>query len=195
MARGGPASRTEPELTSEGFGDREDVAEVVQLSAAGWRGPADEVENLAVLERVVGKPLDAAVLVEIDGDHALARDFGIHERDALLGALGDVIERLAADGCDGGGCSEHDQHLLLARANRDLLERALLIDVAPLVNLREIVGSAAGQRKRQRNGQQPRGGARRKADLRAQFRGRHFACIRGAGGGTRGALQLQRRFG
>ena len=46
------------------------LEEVVVL-AAGRRGARDEVEHLAVLHAVIGDLGDAAVLAEIDGEHAL----------------------------------------------------------------------------------------------------------------------------
>ncbi len=54
--------------------DAEDVVDDAEIVAAGRRGAADEVENLAVLEAVFGEPLDFAVPVEIDGDDALVDD-------------------------------------------------------------------------------------------------------------------------
>ena len=51
------------------------LLEHAEIVAAGRRGPADEVEDLAVLHAVFGEPLDLAVLVEIDRDHALVGDF------------------------------------------------------------------------------------------------------------------------
>src|SRR3954451_3286572 len=117
-------------LTAEWFGQGEDVVDVVQLDAGGGRGPADEVEHPAVFEPVVGQPLNSALLVEVDRDHPLVGDVLVQEGEFLLGALGNVIEHLAADGGDGGGRAEHDQHLLLAGAEWHLLERAFGRDVA-----------------------------------------------------------------
>src|SRR5438105_7449345 len=93
-------------LTAERLGEGEDVVDVVQLDTGGRRGAADEVEHLAVLEPVVGQPLNPALLVEVDRDHPLVGDGLVHEGELLLGALGDVIEHLAADGGDGGGRAE-----------------------------------------------------------------------------------------
>ena len=86
---------------------------------------------------------DPAALVEVDRDHPLVGDVLRHEGELLLGALRDVIERLAADGGDGGGRAEHDQHLLLAGAERNLLQRAFGQDVAALIDLGERVAAAA----------------------------------------------------
>ena len=55
----------------------------------------------------------------------------------LLGALRNVVEHLAADGRDRRGRAEHDQHLLLGRPERDLLERPFRHDVAALIGLGE----------------------------------------------------------
>src|SRR5262249_14830416 len=49
----------------------EEAREIIDLAPARRRGAADEVEDLAVLDAVIGEPLHAAVLVEIDRDHAL----------------------------------------------------------------------------------------------------------------------------
>src|SRR6185312_11645550 len=91
------------------------------------------------------EPFDPAALVEIDRDHALAGDLLVQERHVLLAALRDVIERLAADRGDGRGRAQHDQHLLLAGAERDLLQRALGNDIAALVHLLEGVAAATGE--------------------------------------------------
>ncbi len=49
--------------------------------------------------------------------------------------LRNVIERVAVDGGDGGGRTQYQQHLLLRRADRDLLKRAWLQHVAALEGL------------------------------------------------------------
>ena len=129
---------------SEQFEVLEHVAQVAQLLAAGRRGLRQEVENLAVLQAVIGQPLDPAILVEIDRDHALIDHRMRHEGRLALGLLRDVIERLAIDGGDGGGRAEHDQHLLLAGADRDLLERAFRQHVTALQRFGHA--AAAGER-------------------------------------------------
>src|SRR5437764_928067 len=58
--------------------------QVAELLAGGRRGAADEVENLAVLQPVIGEPLHLAVLVEIDGDDPLVDDLLVHEGDFAL---------------------------------------------------------------------------------------------------------------
>src|SRR6195256_6308224 len=72
-------------LVNDGWPDqarpmRSDLAEAEQLEqrrevaeflARGRRGAADEVEDLAVLQSVIGQPLHLAVLVEVDRDHPL----------------------------------------------------------------------------------------------------------------------------
>src|SRR6185295_9542350 len=107
------------------------------LPAGGRRGAADEVEDLSVLQAIVGEPLDPALAVEIDRDHALVDHVLVQEIGAALGALGDVVERLAAYGRNRRGRAEHDQHLFLARSDRQLLERALWHDIAALIGLAE----------------------------------------------------------
>ena len=115
----------------------EHAAQVVEVLAAGRRRLRHEVENLAVLETVIGEPPHLAVVVEIDRDDALVDDFLFHESRAALGLLRDVIEHFAVDGGDGGGRAEHDQHLFLRGADRDLLERAFLQHIAALEGLGE----------------------------------------------------------
>src|ERR1700688_3261559 len=122
--------------------------QVAELLAGGCRGAADEVEDLAVLQPVIGEPLHLAVLVEIDRDPPLVDDLLVHERDLAFGALRNVVEHLAVQGGDGGGRSHHDQHLILARADRNLLERAGRQDVALL---KLLAGAPAQRRTRERN--------------------------------------------
>ena len=104
----------------------------------------------AVLQAVVGDALHAAVLVEIDRHHPLVGHVLVEEGDAALGSLRDVIEDLAAQRRDGGGRAEHDQHLVLAGADRNLLQRA----VGQHIALLELLGAAgerrAGEGERQR---------------------------------------------
>src|SRR5437667_305399 len=75
----------------------------------------------------------------------------------LMRALGDVIERLARHRCDRGRSAEHDQDLLLARPDRDLLERPLGDDVPLLVGFGET--AAEGQHQCQCRRQCHGGGA------------------------------------
>src|SRR5450756_1355921 len=121
----------------------EQRGQVAEFLARGRRGAADEVEDLAVLQPVIGEPLHVPVLVEIDSDDALVDDLLVHEGDFALGALRDVIEHLAVEGGDRRGRAHHDQHLVLAGPDRDLLERAGGQDVALL----ELLAGAAGQRR------------------------------------------------
>src|SRR6266404_7331169 len=116
--------------------------QVAELLARCRRGAADEVEYPAVLQPEIGEPLNLAVPVEIDRDDPLVDDLLVHERDRALGALRDVIENLAVEGCDRGWRSHHDQHLILARTDRNLLESARRQDVA-LLEL--LAGDAAAQ--------------------------------------------------
>src|SRR5215218_238654 len=117
--------------------------QVAELLAGRRRGAADEVEDLAVLQSVIGEPLHLAVLVEIDRDHALVDDLLVHERDFALGALRDVIEYLAVQGCDRRRRAHHDQHLVLAGADRDLLQRVGRQYIALL----ELLAGAPGERR------------------------------------------------
>src|SRR5262249_53898845 len=59
----------------------EDVAQITQFLTAGRRGLRIEVEDLAVLDAVIGEPGHASFLVEVDRDDALVDDFVRHERD------------------------------------------------------------------------------------------------------------------
>src|SRR5262245_61470351 len=115
----------------------EEARQVIDLAPTGRRLTAYEVEDLAVLDAVIGEPLDPSILVEVDRDDTLIDGLLQHEGDRSLGALGDVIESLAAHGRNRRGRAQQDQHLLLAGADRDLLERAFRNDVALLVGLAE----------------------------------------------------------
>src|SRR5258707_110964 len=117
--------------------------QVAELLARGRRGAADEIEYPAVLHSVIGEPLHLAVLVEIDRDHPLVDEPLVHEGDRTLGALRNVVEHLAVEGCDRGRRSHHDQHLILARPDRDLLQRAGGKDVAFL----KLFAGASAQRR------------------------------------------------
>src|SRR5439155_14677771 len=117
--------------------------QVAELLARGRRGAADEVEYPAVLQPVIGEPLHLAVFVEIDRNHPLVDEPLVHEGDRTLGALRNVIEHFAVEGCDRGWRSHHDQHLILARPDRDLLERAGRKDIALL----KLFAGASAQRR------------------------------------------------
>src|SRR5258708_3165793 len=130
--------------------------QVAHLLAGCRRGAADEVEDLAVLQAVIGEPLHLPVLVEIDRDHPLVDDLLVHERDLAFGALRNVVEHLAVQGADGRGRSHHDQHLILARADRNLLERAGRQDVALL---KLLAGAPAQRRAHECNGRDGANGA------------------------------------
>src|SRR6266849_1449090 len=147
----------------------EDGGEIADVLAAGRRGPADIVEQLAVPDAVIGEPLDPAALVEIDGNHPLVDHALRHEGDRALGALGDVIKGLAAHGGHRRGRAEHDQDLLLARPDRDLLERPLRHDVAALIGLGEAAAEphAHGQHGRRDLGGGKGGRARRSRTMHA----------------------------
>src|SRR5215813_10428595 len=110
-----------------------EARQVVDLASAGRRLTTHEVEDLSVFDAVIGKPLDPSILVEVNRDDALIDCLLHHEGDRPLGTLGDVVERLAAHGRNRRGRAQKDQNLLLARADRDLLERSFRNDVALLV--------------------------------------------------------------
>src|ERR1700722_12196429 len=135
--------------------------QVVELLARRRRGSTDKVEYPAVLQSVIGKPLHLPVLVEIDRDHPLVDQPLIHESDRTLGALRDVIEDFAVEGCDGGGRPHHDQHLVLARADRNLLKRPRWKNVTLL---KLLAGAAAEHGTDEGNG----GGRTHAAPARSQ---------------------------
>src|SRR5262249_38725241 len=129
--------------------DLEHVGEVIEFLAGGRRGAADEVENLAVLQAVIGEALDAPFLVEIDGDNPLVGDPLRHE-GGLFAALGNIVEHLAAHGGDRRGRAEHDQYLLLGGAERDLLERSVSKHIAALIGLGEAAAEWRAERQENR---------------------------------------------
>src|SRR5262249_37651639 len=115
------------------------------LLLAARRGRAtDVVEDLAVLEAVVRKPLHLAILVEVDRDDA-AVDLLLRQKRSLLRALRDIVEHLAADGCDRRGRTQHDHHLLLRGAERKLLQRAFWNHVAMVIDLGTTADRHAGK--------------------------------------------------
>src|SRR5689334_750898 len=115
--------------TSSGFEDFEHQAESILLLASRGGRATDVVEDLAVLEAVVGKSLHLPILVEVYRDDA-AVDLLLRQKRGLLGALRDIVEHLAADGCDRRGRAQHDHHLFLRGAERKLLQRAFRNHVA-----------------------------------------------------------------
>src|SRR5207245_10349359 len=60
--------------------------EVAELLARGGRGAADEVEDPAVLQPVIGETPDLTIFVEIDRNHPLVDDLLVHEGDHSLRA-------------------------------------------------------------------------------------------------------------
>src|SRR5215475_5650765 len=75
-----------------------EARQVVDLASAGRCLTAYEIEDLSVLDAVIGKPLDPSILVEVNRDDALIDCLLHHEGDRPLGTLGDIVERLAAHG-------------------------------------------------------------------------------------------------
>src|SRR6516225_2889151 len=133
--------------------DLEDEGEIVLLDAARRRGAADGVEDPAVLEAVIGEPLDPTILVEIDRDHPPV-DFPLRQERDLLGALGYVVKYLTADGGHRRRRAEHDQHLLLGGAQRYLFQGTLGNHITMMVSLRDAA-AAAGERACKRDHSEP----------------------------------------
>src|SRR4051794_11631967 len=106
--------------------------QVAEFLPGRRRGAADEIEDLAVLQPVVGEALHLALLVEVDRDHPLIDHLLVHESDRTLGTLRDVIEHLAVERGDRRRGPHNDQHLVLARPDRNLLKRAGREDVSLL---------------------------------------------------------------
>src|SRR3954447_23084297 len=153
----GSAKQREERRTASGTRPRlmetqqlEQRREVAEFLARGRRGAADEVEDLAVLQAVIGQPNDLAVLVEIDRDHPLVDYLLVHEHHFALGALRDVVKHLPVQRRHRRWRAHHDQHLVLAGADRNLLERAGWQDVA-LLEL--LPGAGAEHRTYQCGGQ------------------------------------------
>ena len=91
----------------------------------------------------------------IPADGMLAREIHPPAESKVLVAGGEIDRTalyLAAHGCDGRGGAERDQHLLLRRTERDLLERALGEDVAALIVLGEAAAEHQAERERGRDG-------------------------------------------
>src|SRR5262249_29692504 len=132
----------------------EKAGQIIDLAAAGGRGAAYEVEDFPVLDAVIRNPFYPAFAVEIDGDDPLVDRLLHHEGDRPFGALGNVVERLAADVCARRRRSQQDQDFFLARANGDLLERPLGNNVALLVGFTEAATEREGEPQNRRGGGQ-----------------------------------------
>lgn len=124
----------------------ENIAQVAQFLAAGWRGLRIEVENLSVLQAVVRKSCYATVLIEIYRDHALVDDLMGHEGGRALRFLRDVIEGIAIDGGDGGGGAKYDQDLFLRCADRNLFECAFRQHIPALQGFGRAAAAREGER-------------------------------------------------
>src|SRR5262249_4037307 len=90
-----PAAHCVAHQCFTGLENLEQRVEIGDVLAAGRRSAADKVKDPAVLQTIVGETLHSPILVEIHGydpliDHALR-----HEADRPLGALGNIIKRLA----------------------------------------------------------------------------------------------------
>src|SRR3954462_9128226 len=71
----------------EQFEGRKNVAQIRTFGAAGRRGAADIIENLAVPHAVIGQPIDPPIAIEIDGDDPLIDHLLRHEGNGTLGSL------------------------------------------------------------------------------------------------------------
>src|SRR5262249_60427926 len=78
-----------------GLKNLEQRVEIGEILAASRRSAADKVKAPAVLQTVVGETLHSPILVEIHRHDPLI-DYPLrHEADRPLGALGNIIKRLA----------------------------------------------------------------------------------------------------
>ncbi|QTK78941.1 hypothetical protein AT6N2_C1154 [Agrobacterium tumefaciens] len=137
-----PPSGSVAALAENALGDigarraaREQLLEEGEVLAARRRGARNRVEDLAVLQRVVGLALDHAILVEIDRENVLLDQRRLHEGGTAHALLRDVIEHLVAERRGRGGRAHGQQHLLAARTLGDQLERLLVHDVAVVENI------------------------------------------------------------
>ena len=96
-----------------------------------------------------------------------------HEGDRAVGLLRDVVERFAADGGHRRRRAEHEQHLLLRGAERDLLERAVGQHVAAL----EGLAGAAGEREREQQRHKPRSTRPASATRKIAPHPRSLTCV------------------
>src|SRR4029079_5351847 len=96
-ASGGTAAAATGDAGRQLAGAADDLAQEVLVLAAGRRRPRDKVEDLAVLETVIGDLGDTAVGAEIDRQHMLVDDAGVVEGDVALARLRDVVEGLVVE--------------------------------------------------------------------------------------------------
>src|SRR5262249_46360997 len=104
--------------------------------------------------------------------HALVDDMLIHEHDRPRGALGDVIEDFAVQGRHRRWRPQHDQHLVLAGADRNLLECSRRQDIALL----ELLAGATRKRAANQDGSRYHAQARPARKKAALDRGRLGHC-------------------
>src|SRR5262245_25731653 len=102
----------------------ENIADVTQFLAAGRCRLRIKIEDLFILDPVVGESRDPSLLVEIDRDDTLVGNFVWHERDGTLGPLRNVVESVTTDGRHRGWRAKHNENLFLRCADRNLLESA-----------------------------------------------------------------------
>src|SRR4029079_10483754 len=124
----------------------ENIAEVAQLLAAGRCRLGIEIENLSVLDPVIGEPRDPSLFVEINPDDTLVGNLVWHEGCGALCLLRDVIEGVAAHGRHRGRGTKHDQNLFLCGADGNLLECAFGQHIAALQRLTHPAAGRKGQR-------------------------------------------------
>src|SRR5450759_5432362 len=87
--RSQPGRRATSELGNDVL---EDIAEIIELLAAGRRRLRYEVEDFSVLEAIIGQPRDPAILVEINRDDPLVPHLVGHERHRAPRGLRNIIK-------------------------------------------------------------------------------------------------------
>src|SRR5690606_29547493 len=100
----------------------DDLAEEGLVLAAGRRGARYEIEQLAILQAVIGDMFDFAVLVEIDGEDLTLDNLRLHELRGAVTLLRNVVEHFIVEGRGGGWCAERQKHLLAAGADRNRIK-------------------------------------------------------------------------
>src|ERR1700747_232359 len=94
-----------------------------RFGAGRRRGARYEIDELAVLHAVIGDALDLFVLGEIDREDSLVGNLRVHELQAAISDLVNLIPGAATD----GGCRrrrpQRDQDLLRGSSDLDLFSR------------------------------------------------------------------------
>ncbi len=120
----------------------EQLPDEARVLAAGRRRARDEIEDLAVLQAVIGDVGDALVGTEIDGDDALVDEPRSHEGHRTNPLLRDVVEDLVVERGGGGRRAQREDHLFAAGAHRHQLERLVVDHVALRQGFRTASASA-----------------------------------------------------